>query len=125
MPNETTLADEKKKKEKKSLEGQTAGIKPSPSPSPKPAGVTAQQASDRAQVHQGTEGGKRAVAEEAVAKAEVQARVQPTMDTPERRADAWVKANGKTLGIGNRAAYFKKIKEGLSPADAWKAVGGK
>jgi hypothetical protein len=65
------------------------------------------------------------VAEEAVAAAQVQARVQPTMDTPERRADAWVKANGKTLGIGNRAAYFKKIKEGLSPADAWKAVGGK
>lgn len=132
MPNETTAADEKKKKkeEKKSLEAQTEGMKPSPSPSPKPSpkptppGVTAQQAFDRTR-QSVTEEGKRAAAEQAVAEAEVRERVQPTVDTPERRAEAWVKANGKVLGIGNRAAYFKKIKEGLSPADAWKAVGGK
>lgn len=129
MPSETTPADEKKKKEedekkKKSLAGQTEGMKPTPAAKTS-AGPTSSQAYDRTHRHIGDEAGKRAVAEEAVAAAEVQARVQPVMDTPEKRADDWIKANGKALGLGNRAAFFNKIKQKMSPEEAWKAVGGK
>jgi hypothetical protein len=124
MPSETTPAKEteKDKKKKKSLEGQTAGMKPTPAPTP--PGLSAQAAFDRTRAST-EEGGKRAAAEAGVANALVQAKVQPTADTPERRAEAWAKANGKVLGIGNRAAFFGKIKQGLSPEAAWKAVGGK
>ena len=124
MPSETVLSAEEQKK-KKSLEGQTAGMKPTPAPkaTPSPLPISSVTAADRTK--QTVEGRGRALAEEGVLAAEVQAKVQPVMDTPEKRADDWVKANGKTLGIGNRAAYFRKIKEGLAPAAAWKAVGGK
>lgn len=124
MPSETTESKEKNKK-KKSLEGQSQGLKPSPSPSPKPSPTPA---TDFATAHDRTrgawtEGGQRAATEEAVSKALVTEKVQPKVDTPERRAEAWAKANKVNFGLGGAPKFYRLIKEGKTPEEAARQMG--
>jgi hypothetical protein len=70
-----------------------------------------------------TAGAKKARADEATANALAREKYTMSVDTPEKRAEAWLKKSGKQLGIGNRARFFNAIKAGKTPEQAAKEAG--
>jgi hypothetical protein len=88
-------------------------------------GLSAADAKGRKEAKGGaqTAGAKRARAEDATANALAKEKFTMDVDTPEKRAEAWLKKNKKVLGIGNRAKFFNAIKAGKTPDVAAKEAG--
>lgn len=114
--------EEDKKKSDSSLDSQIKALEPAPLP--KTEGPTSADAKARSEAKHGYKTGeaKRARSEDAVAAALVKDSVQPTVQTPERKAEAWAKSRNIQFGLGGAPQFYRMVKmfvgDGMTPEQA-------